>query len=119
MDNIQLPIALGRKSQSDCGIPSKLKHIKNKLILTNSFDYIKQKYVKKIWAHKKTKINRNKVDLIWEYYSHRRKQSVKDTIIKTYYKNVKDITIIYFSDSVQHRFIIDDNMVKQLKNISN
>ena len=98
-------------------LPSKLKHIKNKLFLVNLFDHIKQKYVKKIWAHKKTKLNKNKVDLIWEYYSYRGKKSVKDTIIDTYYKNVKDITIIYFDDSVQHRFIIDDEMMKQLKKI--
>jgi len=95
--------------------PSKLAHIKNKNIINNSWDFINEKYVKKVWAHKRTKLDREKRDLIWEYYRYRNRLQVSDMIKKTYYKNVKDITIIYFDDPVQHRFVITQEMIDKIR----
>jgi len=45
------------EEEKKSSLPSKLKHIKNKLFLQNSLDPIKKKYVKRIWAHKLMKIS--------------------------------------------------------------
>jgi hypothetical protein len=95
--------------------PSKLAHIKNKNIIQNSWDPINEKYVKKIWAHKKTKLDREKRDLIWEYYRHRNKWPVTEAFKKTYYKNVRDVVVIYFDDPVQHRFLLDLEMIDKIR----
>lgn len=95
--------------------PSKLAHIKNKNIINNSWDFINEKYVKKVWAHKRTKLDREKRDLIWEYYRYRNRLQVSDMIKKTYYKNVKDVTIIYFDDPVQYRFVITQEMIDKIR----
>ena len=95
--------------------PSKLAHIKNTNIIKNSWDFINEKYVKKVWAHKMTKLGREKRDLIWEYYRYRNRWPVSEAIKKTYYKNVKDVVIIYFDDPVQHRFIINQEMIDKIR----
>jgi len=63
----------------------------------------------------KEPVQKEKRDQIWNYFRHRGKASITETLLKTYYKNVKDVTIIYFDDPVQYRFIITDEMVKQLR----
>ena len=119
------------EKEKKSSLPSKLKHIKNQLYLKNSWDPIKEKYVKRIWAHKlmkiskkkmikfvdsgKTPVQKEKRDQIWTYFRHRGKASITETLLKTYYKNVKDVTIIYFDDPVQYRFVVTDEMVKQLR----
>ena len=96
-------------------LPSKIKHIKNETILTNSWDPINEKYVKKVWAYKKTKLDRIKRDLIWEYYRHRNRTHVGEIIKKTFYKNVKNVTIIYFDDPIQHNFDLTQEMIDKVK----
>lgn len=96
-------------------LPSRLKHIKNEKFLKYSLDPINIKYVKKVWAHKLTKLEREKRDMIWEYYRYRGKMPVCDALKKTYCLNIKDVTIIYFDDPVQYRFIITNEMFEKIK----
>lgn len=85
-------------------LPSKLRHIKNKTYLNNSLDPLTGKYVKIIWAYKQTKLDRTKRDMIWQYFRHRNRKSVGDALRESFYKNVINVTIIYFGDPIQHNF---------------
>ena len=87
-------------------LPSKLKDIKNQIFLNNCYDPINGKYVKKVWAHKLTKLKREKRDLIWEYYKYRKRWSVTYRMKESFQKNVKEVTLIYFDDPTPHRFTI-------------
>ncbi|CAH6421011.1 Hypothetical protein KVN_LOCUS101 [uncultured virus] len=104
--------------------PNKLKQIKNKTMLNNSLDALSGKYVKTIWSYKnyiikKTKEIRTKRDMSWQFYRHRKKQSVGETLRTLYYK-YKDsetcfVTIIYFDDPVQHKIKLTNEMIENLK----
>ena len=95
--------------------PSKLRHIKNQTILDNSFDPISKKYVKKIFGHKQTKLGRDKRHLEWEYYRHRLRTPVIDTIKRLYQKNIKNIAVIYFDDPIIYRYEIHKRDKKKLQ----
>lgn len=95
--------------------PSKLKHIKNTFFLDNTFHPLFNKYVKKVWAYKKTKLDRTKRDLIWEYYRDRKRKPIANVLLETFYKNVRDVMIIYFDDPIQYSYTIDDEMAAELK----
>ena len=97
--------------------PLKLSHIKNNQMLNNCFDPIVNKYVKKVWAFKRTKLNRVKRDLIWEFFRNRKKQSFTETLRKTYYKNIKNVTVIYFDDPVEHNFDLTRDMIDAYKTV--
>jgi hypothetical protein len=87
-------------------LPSKLKGIKNQIFLNNCYDPINGKYVKKVWAHKLTKLKREKRDLIWEYYKYRKRWSVTYRMKESFQKNVREVTLVYFDDPTPHRFTI-------------
>lgn len=89
-------------------LPSKIKHIKNSKFLDNTWDPVAQKYVKSIWLHKITKLNREKYDLIWQYYRNRHKNSV-GSVYKLHHE--RRFKIIYFSDPIEHIIEVDHNMV--------
>jgi len=95
--------------------PIRLKHIKNNLMLDNSFNPLNNKYVKKIWVYKTTKMDRIKRDMFWEYFRDRKRHNIPETLLKAYYKNRKDATIIYFDDPVQYEFTITDEIAEELK----
>lgn len=67
-------------------------------MLDNAFDPNENKYVKKIWAYKITKIGREKRDLVWEYFRHR-KTVPAVSMYKKY--NLMKLMFNYFSDPVQ------------------
>lgn len=96
-------------------LPSKLKDIKNQVFLNNCYDPINKKYVKKVWAHKLTKLGREKRDLIWEYYKYRKRWSVTYRMKESFQKNVREVTLIYFDDPVQHRFTITQEHMNIMK----
>ncbi|QKF93482.1 CDC45-like domain-containing protein [Fadolivirus algeromassiliense] len=98
-------------------LPNKLKHIKNIRMLNNSYDPLTGKYIKKIWTYKRTKIDRVKRDLVWEYFRHRKTTSIVDTILESHYGGLKVIQVIYFDDPVQHNIIIFDELIKFYKKV--
>lgn len=77
--------------------------IKNPVFLKNCTDSRNNCIVNKIWMHSLTKLNRDKWDLVWEYYSDRKRNSVDDCL-KTW--NNRLLKIIYKGDPRQH--IIDN-----------
>ena len=97
--------------------PSKLKHIKNVRMLNNTYDPLTGKYIKKIWSYKRTKIDRIKRDMIYEYFRHRKTTSIVDTILEAHYKGLKVLQILYFDDPVQHNIIIFDEFIKFYKKV--
>lgn len=96
-------------------LPSKLKGIKNQIFLNNCYDPINGKYVKKVWAHKLTKLKREKRDLIWEYYKYRKRWSVTYRMKESYQKNVREVTLVYFDDPTPHRFTITREHMDTMK----
>ena len=96
-------------------LPSKLKHIKNQKFLDYTYNPLVKKYVKQIWAYKKTKLDRIKRDLIWAYYRHRGTKLAAQALRDTFYKNIKHVMIIYFDDPVQYKFELTDEMIQILK----
>ena len=98
--------------------PSKLKHIKNTIMLDNTINPLNNKYIKKIWVYKVTKLDRIKRDLFWEYFKDRKRHTIAETLLKAYYKNRKDTTIIYFDDPVQYDITITDEMATELKKVN-
>jgi len=98
--------------------PRKLTHIKNTLMLDNSLNPLNNKYVKKIWVYKTTKLDRIKRDLFWEYFKDRKKKDIAETLLYAFYKNRKEATIIYFDDPVQYDVTITDEIAEELKEIS-
>ena len=73
--------------------------IKNPIFLKNCTDTRNGCIVNKIWMHSLTKLNRDKWDLIWEYYSDRKRNSVDDCL-KTWHNRL--LKIIYKGDPRQH-----------------
>lgn len=98
-------------------LPSKLQQIKNPTILNNSLDPLTGKYVKRLWANKKTKLERWKRDMIWEYYRYRTRWPVTEALRETFYKNVPIVTIVYFNDPVEHRIELTKEMIDAYKSI--
>lgn len=93
------------------------KKFKNPIIINNSLNPLNGKHVKKIWVYKNTKMNREKRDLNWEFYSDRLKNNVTNTLLEAYYKNTKKVSIIYFNDPVEECFEITDEMASILKTV--
>jgi hypothetical protein len=73
--------------------------IKNPVFLKNCTDSRNGCIVNKIWMHSLTKLNRDKWDLVWEYYSDRKRNSVDDCL-KTWHNRL--LKIIYKGDPRQH-----------------
>ncbi len=73
--------------------------IKNPIFLKNCTDSRNGCIVNKIWMHSLTKLNRDKWDLVWEYYSDRKRNSVDDCL-KTWHNRL--LKIIYKGDPRQH-----------------
>ena len=96
-------------------LPSKLKHIKNLKFLNNTYNPLTGKYVKDVWAFKRTKLDRIKRDLIWTYFRHRKNKLAAQSLRETYYKNIKTVMIIHFDDPTQVRFELTEHMVQILK----
>ena len=99
-------------------ICNSLKHIKNKTFLSNTYDPLNQKFVKEIWAYKKTKLDRLKRDLVWVYFRDRGKKSVTKTF-KDYANNGKllKIVVIYFNDCKQYTYEKSEELIAKIKNI--
>jgi hypothetical protein len=79
---------------------NKKTEIKDPVIILNTTDTTNGKIVNSVWAYKITKIGREKRDMVWQYYRHRRKLNVNDVIYKKY-KDVK-LIVIYSGDGKQH-----------------
>jgi len=77
----------------------------NPIFKKNIVDPRNGKFVKRIWLKKKMKDtkfkkNREKFDLVWQYYRDRGRQSVENILKK--YNNHYTIKIIYFNDPIEH-----------------
>lgn len=85
-------------------MPSKIAHLKNPTFIANIKDPKTNKYVKKIYQVKTSKIGRTIEPLVWEYYKNRGTMSVEDT-----YKKYKGFTLkmIYFDDPLIYEIVND------------
>lgn len=97
--------------------PIKLSHIVNDVFLNNTINPLNGKYVRKIWAHKRTKLGRWKRDLIWEFFRDRKRKSVAETLRRTLYKNVPNVTVIYFGDYTKYNFNMTKEIADYLKTV--
>lgn len=95
--------------------PSKISHIKNPKFLDNTLNPLNNRYIKKIWSHHINKNGRDNRHLIWEYYSDRNKHHIAETLLKTHYLNVSNVSIIYFSDPIEYEFLVTPEIATELK----
>lgn len=85
-------------------MPSKIAHLKNPIFISNIKDPNTNKYVKKIYQVKTSKIGRTIEPLVWEYYKNRGNMSVEETYKK--YKGYK-LKMIYFDDPLIYEIVND------------
>jgi hypothetical protein len=93
-------------------LPSKIAHIKNSKFLDNAWDPVAQRYVKEIRVYKITKLDREKNDMVWQYFRNRSRNSVSNIYKLNFEKKIK---VIYFGDPVQHFLEIDKDIVDVAK----
>ncbi len=75
----------------------KIDNLKNQTFISNITEPVSNKYVKKIFHVKVSKLDRIIEPMIWEYYKNRANMSIEELYKK--YKGSK-IKVIYFNDPV-------------------
>jgi len=81
----------------------KVDNLKNPIFISNITDPLTNKYVKKIYHVKISKLNRIVEPMVWEYYKNRGNMSIQEVYNK--FKGSK-VKIIFFNDPVIYEISI-------------
>jgi hypothetical protein len=80
--------------------------LKNKTFIDNITDPLTKKHVKTIYRMKITKLDREKWDLVWQYYRDRHRASIIDAYKKYEGYNIR---VIYFKDPKMYYYYLDSD----------
>lgn len=96
-----------------------LKNTKNKLYLDNTYDPINNMFVHKIFEWKITKIGRKKRHLVWQYYRDRNRLSVSEFYRNNFYRNKRNVSIIFYGKADIYTMVLEKEMADMLKDRKN